>query len=127
MKRMEVGIIGAGISGLTAADWLSAAGCNVTILEARERAGGRIHTLHAASLPRPIEFGAEFLHGDRQETWKMARHCPGFRPTEFPDRHWEFLDGELVENKEFWDDLGEVMEKLGKEKHDESFAAFLQK
>lgn len=40
---------------------------NVTILEARDRIGGRVHTDRSfAGLP--VEFGAEFIHGDLAPT-----------------------------------------------------------
>lgn len=57
----EVLIIGAGIAGLTAARTLAEAGLNVTVIEARERIGGRILTHRVAD--EPIELGAEFVHG----------------------------------------------------------------
>jgi monoamine oxidase len=38
----DVIVIGAGLAGLTAARDLAAAGCDVTVLEARDRAGGRV-------------------------------------------------------------------------------------
>lgn len=57
----EVLIIGAGMAGLTAARTLAEAGLNVTVIEARERIGGRILTHRVAD--EPIELGAEFVHG----------------------------------------------------------------
>jgi flavin-dependent amine oxidoreductase len=40
----DVAVIGAGVTGLTAADRLSAAGKSVIVLEARDRNGGRLWT-----------------------------------------------------------------------------------
>lgn len=57
----EILIIGAGIAGLTAARRLAEAGRKVTVVEARERVGGRIFTHHVAD--EAIELGAEFVHG----------------------------------------------------------------
>jgi monoamine oxidase len=44
-RRKRVIVLGAGLAGLSAAYQLARAGHDVTILEARARAGGRIHTL----------------------------------------------------------------------------------
>src|SRR4051812_23176009 len=43
--RKRVVIIGAGLAGMSSAYQLTQAGHDVTILEARTRAGGRVHTL----------------------------------------------------------------------------------
>lgn len=57
-------VIGAGMAGLTAARDLHQANETVLVLEARNRIGGRVLTDHAFA-PFPVEFGAEYIHGDR--------------------------------------------------------------
>jgi monoamine oxidase len=56
-------VIGAGIAGLAAARTLAEGGNRVTLIEARDRVGGRIHTLPAIDGGLPVELGAEFIHG----------------------------------------------------------------
>jgi monoamine oxidase len=67
---MDTLIIGGGIAGLSAARQLTEAGLRVTLLEARDRLGGRIYTQHAAGFP--VELGAEFVHGRPQEIFGLA-------------------------------------------------------
>ena len=57
----RVAIIGAGMSGLTAAKDLSDRGLDVTVFEARDRIGGRLWTDH--SLGVPLDLGASWIHG----------------------------------------------------------------
>ena len=45
MPSADVVVLGAGIAGLAAAERLGAAGRRVVVLEARDRIGGRIHTV----------------------------------------------------------------------------------
>ncbi|HET6216887.1 MAG TPA: NAD(P)/FAD-dependent oxidoreductase [Acidobacteriaceae bacterium] len=59
----DVIVIGAGIAGLAAARTVAEAGLRVLLIEARDRVGGRIHTVPAAGGELPIELGAEFIHG----------------------------------------------------------------
>lgn len=61
----DVIIIGAGLSGLSAAYYLKKEGVNALLLEARERYGGRILTLQALGNDTPVEMGA---------TWFAEKH-----------------------------------------------------
>lgn len=57
----RIAVIGAGISGLAAAKALAEAGRDVTVYEARDRIGGRVHTSDA--LGSPVDLGASWIHG----------------------------------------------------------------
>lgn len=60
--RRRVLVIGAGIAGLGAAQTLVQAGTEVTVLEARDRIGGRIWT--SRQWPdAPMDLGASWIHG----------------------------------------------------------------
>jgi monoamine oxidase len=68
-------IIGAGAAGLMAARTLSNAGKTVTVLEARNRTGGRIHTLSDTLFFKHTELGAEFVHGNLPVTLKLFKEA----------------------------------------------------
>lgn len=71
---MHTLIIGAGATGLSAALELCSKGVAVTLLEASDRIGGRIHTLQPEGFSMEVEGGAEFIHGDLPLTRElMAR------------------------------------------------------
>jgi len=68
----EVAIVGAGAAGLAALREFDRAGCEALCLEARQRVGGRIFTMHDPLSPLPIELGAEFIHGRPPEIWNIV-------------------------------------------------------
>lgn len=65
-------VIGAGLSGLAAALRLQDEGVSVTVLEARDRVGGRVWTETLAN-GDPVELGAEWVMQDDDELAELAR------------------------------------------------------
>jgi monoamine oxidase len=59
LRKVDVAVVGAGLSGMTAARRLRAAGRSVVVLEARNRHGGRVLNASIAS-GEITELGAEF-------------------------------------------------------------------
>jgi monoamine oxidase len=107
----DVIIVGAGAAGLAAARQLSSSGQKVLILEARDRIGGRIHTLHDPKFALPIELGAEFVHGVPKETWDIIRAAP-LLVADTAEQHWQFRDGKLNQNNDLWEKMQVVMKRL---------------
>ncbi|WP_454782441.1 flavin monoamine oxidase family protein [Legionella sp. WA2022007384] len=62
-KPIDVIVIGAGVSGITAARQLQKQGLSVLILEARDRIGGRVWTDY--SQLKPFELGAGWIQGTK--------------------------------------------------------------
>lgn len=124
MDNTGVIIIGAGASGLSAALTLASAGRQVTLLEGRERIGGRIHTATTKVGSLPIELGAEFIHGSQHDMWSIIRSA-GLVTYEVPDRHWKQHHGQLQETP-FWPELQSVLGHLKQSAFDEPFASFME-
>lgn len=61
MEQFETVVIGAGVSGLTAARILAGAGQKVVVVEARDRIGGRVVSERAGG--RVTDRGASWIHG----------------------------------------------------------------
>ena len=61
VNNRTVTVIGAGLAGLSAAYDLHRAGWQVTVLEARDRVGGRVYSLHNFSNGLVAEGGGEFI------------------------------------------------------------------
>src|SRR5262249_40395197 len=70
----RVVVIGAGLGGLSAAHELHAAGYDVTVVEARQRLGGRVLSLQDLVPGKTVETGGELI-GANHPTWaKYAAH-----------------------------------------------------
>jgi monoamine oxidase len=108
-----------------AARELARGGATISVLEASDRIGGRIHTFRPEGFSTEIEAGAEFIHGELPltkklmkeahlktvaTTGKMYRFENGKRTSGNPGGHW----------KEFYD-------KLEKQRGDMTLERFLAK
>ena len=120
----EVLIVGAGASGLAAARDIAKAGVPVIVLEARERIGGRVYTLHDSTSSMPIETGAEFVHGEHPALMKLLEQST-IPFCDVTDRHWYFDNEKLSSSHEFWNKLTALMDLMDLKQPDRSFKTFL--
>lgn len=68
----EVVVVGAGFCGLSAATALGEAGIDVTLLEARDRVGGRVEA-RLNGLGETVDTGGQFICDDMPEVMALAR------------------------------------------------------
>jgi monoamine oxidase len=92
----DILIIGAGLAGAAAAEELSARGFTATVLEARDRVGGRGFSRPFANSDELLDFGGAWIR-----PWQVhihdacARHGVALRPrAPVTERRW-FRDGAL--------------------------------
>lgn len=119
--QTDVLIIGAGASGLAAAYELVKAGQKVTVLEARNRIGGRIHTIPTEE--GHLELGAEFIHGDLPLTLGLLQEA-GIRYAQSGGKLFTVKNGQLSAGGDFiidWDVLSAKMNALETDISLESF------
>lgn len=118
----EVLVLGAGVAGLAAAKALRKRGFTVTVLEARDRLGGRVHTLVDPAWPHPVELGAEFMHGVPRKL-ELPR-VRALKPRDADGERWMF-DGRRLARAD--QTMQSAMELLG-EMHgpEETAASFLR-
>ena len=118
-------VIGGGVSGLAAACELGRAGVPVTVLEARDRIGGRVLTLHDAPCDAPIELGAEFIHGRPPETLDLLKKANA-RISEVDGDSW-CVSGLELSHCDLFSDVDSILEEMNDSAPDESFSAFLER
>lgn len=116
---MDIIIIGAGSAGLMAARELSARH-NVTILEAKNKPGGRIHTIR-----QNIEAGAEFVHGKLPVTLNLLKEA-GLSYTPVAGHMYTVEKGRWSEEENFVEGWDELLDKMGKQQEDMTLLEFLE-
>ena len=97
-------MIGAGVAGLAAARELELRGHRAVLLEARDRIGGRVHTLRPRGWPMPVEAGAEFVHGRPKALLPHLRHAREVRGG-------HYLSG-LARGDDLWESVMEKVSRL---------------
>jgi monoamine oxidase len=118
-------IIGAGAAGLMAARTLSNAGKTVTVLEARNRTGGRIHTLSDTLFFKHTELGAEFVHGNLPVTLKLFKEAKiNYRSANA--EMWRFDNGSFEKSSMVIEDWELLIKGLNELQKDTNIYDFLQ-
>ena len=107
-----------------AARELARAGKTITILEARDRCGGRIETLPAAEFGYAAEGGAEFVHGAARHTRALMREA-GLSLLASHGTAWYAADGVLSVDERSMPHAAEFRQALRVLKNDLSVAEFL--
>ena len=125
MQTTDILIIGAGAAGLMAAKVLVNAGKKVTVLEARDRCGGRIHTICDGIL-NGAELGAEFVHGDLPVTLELLKEAGIACPSAAAEM-WTYKNGTFNKDSVFVDGWDMLLERLERLEKDTTIKAFLEK
>src|SRR5688572_29794527 len=126
-RLFDVAIIGTGVSGLIAAQKLSVADLSIAMIEARDRVGGRIHSIEDPLFPLPVELGAEFIHSREGDLWPIIA-AAGTSAYAVDGNHFYLRRGRLRKDNEFWDQVDEVLSQLKRmDSRDMSFADFVRK
>ncbi len=119
----DVLVIGAGMAGLAAARDLAERGLWTLVLEARDRVGGRIHSVQTSE--GTVELGAEFVHGRDPQLWELIEEAGAETFERQGTMLREDADGDLISEE---DAGGGELDSLGELAHlpdDMSFAEWL--
>ena len=117
-------IIGGGIAGLATAYELSKHNVQVTLLEAKNRLGGRIHTFYDISFSQPVELGAEFIHGDLPHTLSILNEA-AISYNKINDTMFHLEKGAFKKQKSFTKDWDKVMKQMSALTHDMPLDVFI--
>lgn len=107
-----------------AAYQLIKAGREVRIVEARDRAGGRIHTLVNDTFSMPVELGAEFIHGALPVTIQLL-HEAGIPYEPMSGSTWQMKSGVIQQNENYFEDWALLEKRLAGLQHDMTVADFI--
>jgi monoamine oxidase len=126
MEKFDVIVVGAGAAGLMAAWELVRTGKSVAVVEASERAGGRIHTIRDEAFEMPVELGAEFVHGNLEPTLSLLKKA-GIKYYPVGGEMWQNKDGQIQEQGDMIEDFGALQKKFKELKEDISVADFIER
>lgn len=119
-------VIGAGMAGIAAARELQDRGHPVTILEGRERIGGRVWTSKKWK-DTPMDLGASWIHGTRGNPLTKLAKAAGAKTVATDSDEWPVHDsaGKLLESfdtfaSKTWLQIERTLEAASKRQEDQS-------
>lgn len=124
MEQADILVIGAGAAGLMAAMQLCRKGKKVTVLEARDRTGGRIHTWADDHFTEGVELGAEFVHGELPVTLALLKEANIPHP-HAPGDMWRYHNGRFKKADQFLVHYDMLIKKLNALTEDITLDEFL--
>ena len=113
----RVVVVGAGFAGLACAHELMAAGYDVTVVEARDRVGGRVLSFGDLVPNKNVEGGGELI-GSNHPTWVAYAKTFGLDfldVTESEDEAPIYLNGEKLDEEKgaaLWEEMDKVLNTL---------------
>lgn len=124
LHTVDVAVLGAGAAGLAAATALAERGVGVSVLEARDRIGGRILTLADSSLGWPIELGPEFIHGHAPTIRALLEQARGVA-IDTAGTRWTLREGQPTPREDMFATMRRLLQRVESLPEDLSVEEFL--
>lgn len=115
LSGVKVIVAGAGLAGLTAARVLEADGAQVTVIEARDRVGGRVLTIRGGfAESQHAEAGADLIEESQTAALELARELR-LEPVRILKKGWGFYGGNKPRMHRALDTFGRAAKLLRQE------------
>jgi len=116
VPMQDVGVVGAGIAGLTLAWLLQSVGHNVTLLEATHRYGGRVHTVYGEGWYGDLgamRFPSPQIQPLMHHTFRQFKvPLTNFTNYNEGQNSYYFLNGKYYSSKAYHDNNVDILEEL---------------